>query len=196
MQAENQPENLLCHPGRLILIQMLFEMNLYRDRIYSSFFLNNNKKRKLIGLSNIKFMFPFAQQCCTTFKKKNGIVFQMLARELCALLVFSLCNNKKNKKNKKQVVAKPRCCTNFNSSDNRKVFHLATVHFETALAFVDCTADCIRSDFWECSWGHTVTESFPFLMQCSLRSQRSQTSNTDFQPCPLPAEISPDSLIL
>lgn len=49
----------------------------------------------------------------------------MLATDLCALLVVD-CTQ-----------AKPRCCTNFNSSDNRKVFHLATVHFETALVLVD-----------------------------------------------------------
>lgn len=154
----------LCHPGRLILIQMLFEMNLYRDCIYSSFFFfNNKKKRKLIGLSNCQILhknlcFPLHK---TTFKK-SGTVFQMLATDLCALLVVD-CTQ-----------AKPRCCTNFNSSDSRKVFHLATVHFETALvlvdlAFVDCTADCIHSDFWKCSWGHTLTFSPVLCLQRFLQ---------------------------
>lgn len=86
----------------------------------------------------------YVSLCTRQHFKKSGTDFQMLATDLCALLVVD-CTQ-----------AKPRCCTNFNSSDNRKFFHLATVHFETALvlvdlAFVDCTADCIHSDFWKCS---------------------------------------------
>ena len=42
------------------------------------------------------------------------------------------------------------------------------------------------NDFWKCSWARAViiiTESCLYLMHFCLRVQRSQASNSDFQPC-------------
>ena len=53
--------------------------------------------------------------------------------------------------------------------------------------------------FPKCSRAHVVismTEWCRFFMQCRLRDRRSRPFNVGFRPCPLRAEISPDSLYL
>lgn len=159
----------LCHPGRLILIQMLFEMNLYRDCIYSSFFfLNNKKKRKLIGLSNCQILhknlcFPLHK---TTFKKKWNSLPDVSHRPLRS----------------------PRCGLHAGQ---------ATLLYKFQLIWQQKSFPLSHSPFWNsfgaCGFGicglHGRLYSQWFL-EVLLRPY------TDFQPCPLPAAISPDSLIL
>lgn len=136
--------------------------------IFFLFFLNNKKKRKLIGLSNCQILhknlcFPLHK---TTLKKKWNSLPDVSHRPLRS----------------------PRCGLHAGQ---------ATLLYKFQLIWQQKSFPLSHSPFWNsfgaCGFGicglHGRLYSQWFL-EVLLRPY------TDFQPCPLPAAISPDSLIL